>query len=93
VTRCSEEGSGSKAVGWWTSFGAAGRKKLTREACPQWRGSAAGKRGQQARVGVIGWVKAVGEEILDGATLGVGSRRSERGWSGLSTVSKAAQGR
>jgi hypothetical protein len=28
--RCSEEGPGSKAVGWWTSFGAAGRKKLTK---------------------------------------------------------------
>jgi hypothetical protein len=29
ATRCSGEGPGSKAVGWWTSFGAAGRKKLT----------------------------------------------------------------
>jgi hypothetical protein len=27
--RCSGEGPGSKAVGWWTRFGAAGRKKLT----------------------------------------------------------------
>jgi hypothetical protein len=29
ATRCSGEGSGSKAVGWWTHFGATGRKKLT----------------------------------------------------------------
>jgi hypothetical protein len=29
ATRCSGEGSGSKAVGWWPHFGAAGRKKLT----------------------------------------------------------------
>jgi hypothetical protein len=29
VTRCSREGPGSKAVGWWTRFGVVGRKKLT----------------------------------------------------------------
>jgi hypothetical protein len=29
--RCSGEGPGSKAVGWWTHFGAAGRKSLPEE--------------------------------------------------------------
>jgi hypothetical protein len=28
--RCNGEGPGSMAVGWWTRFGSAGRKKLTR---------------------------------------------------------------
>jgi hypothetical protein len=58
--RCSGEGPGSKVVGWWTSFGAAGRKKLTGKACPQWRGSAVGKRRRQAgsrghRLGQSSW--------------------------------------
>jgi hypothetical protein len=43
-----------------------------------WRGSAAGKRRWQARVGVTGGVRAVGEEILGGAVLGVGSRGRRR---------------
>jgi hypothetical protein len=90
--RCSGEGPGSKAVGWWTSFGAVGRKKLTREACLQWRGSAVGKRRWQAGVGVTGWVRAVGEEILGGAVLGVWSTRLKRGWSRLSVVAHVERG-
>jgi hypothetical protein len=90
--RCSGEGPGSKAVGWWTSFGAVGRKKLTREACLQWRGSAVGKRRRQVGVGVTGWVRAVGEEILGGAVLGVWSTRPKRGWSGLSVVAHVERG-
>jgi hypothetical protein len=39
---------------------------------------------RQARVGVTGGVRAVGEGVLGDAMLGVGSRRSERGRSGLS---------
>jgi hypothetical protein len=35
--RCSKEGSGSKAVGWWTSFGATGRKSSLEERT-LWRG-------------------------------------------------------
>jgi hypothetical protein len=70
VMRCSRAGPRSEVVGWWTSFGAVGRKKFTREACPQWRGSVVGKRHRQFRVGVTGWVRAVGE-ILGGVVLGV----------------------
>jgi hypothetical protein len=79
VTRCSGEGPGSKAVGWWTNFGVAGWKKLTGEACMQWRGSAAGKIRRQARVGVTDWVGAVGEEILGGVVFGVWSTQLKRG--------------
>jgi hypothetical protein len=92
VSRCSGEGPGRKAVGWWTSFGAAGRKKLTREACPQWRVSTVGKRRRHAGVGVTGWVRAVGEEILGGAVLGVWSIRPRRGWSELSTAVRIERG-
>jgi hypothetical protein len=44
MMRCSGEGPGSKAVGWRTSFGAAGRKKLTEERCPWGRDSIGGER-------------------------------------------------
>jgi hypothetical protein len=47
-----------------------------------------GKKRQQARVGVTGGVRAVGEEVLGDAMLGVGSRRSEEGWSGLSMAAQ-----
>jgi hypothetical protein len=90
--RCSGEGPRSKVVGWWTSFGAAGRKKLTRKACPQWRGLAMGKRRRQAIVGVTGWVRAVGEEILGGVVFGVWLTQSKRGWSGLSAVACVERG-
>jgi hypothetical protein len=36
--------------------------------------SAVGKKRRQAGVGVIGGVREVGEEVLGGAVLGVGSR-------------------
>jgi hypothetical protein len=39
----------------------------------------AGKRRQQAEVGVTGGVRAVREEVLGGVVLGVGSRWSEEG--------------
>jgi hypothetical protein len=45
-----------------------------------------GKRCRQAGVGVTGGVRAVGEDVLDGVVLGVGSRRSKDGWSRLSAV-------
>jgi hypothetical protein len=51
----------------------------------------AGKRRRQARVGVTGVVRAVGEEVIGDAVLGVGSRRSEEGWSGLSAVARVGQ--
>jgi hypothetical protein len=91
VTSCSGEGPRSKAVGWWTSFGAVGRK-LTGEAGPQWRGSAAGKRHRQAGVGVTSWVRVVGEELLDGAVLEVWLTRPKRGWSGLSAAARVTRG-
>jgi hypothetical protein len=53
-----------------------------------WRGSAAGKRRRQARIGVTGGVRAVGEDVLGGAVLGVGSRWLEDGWSGLFAVAQ-----
>jgi hypothetical protein len=43
---------------------------------------------RQAGVGVTGGVRAVGEGVLNGAMLGVGSRRSERGWRGLSAAAQ-----
>jgi hypothetical protein len=48
---------------------------------------------QQAGVGVTGGVRAVGEGVLGGAMLGVGSRWSERGWSRLSAVAQRRQER
>jgi hypothetical protein len=49
VTRCSGEGPGSKAVGWWTNFWAAGRKKLTGSTVmcsrPEGNGGGGGVRG------------------------------------------------
>jgi hypothetical protein len=43
------------------------------------RGSAAGYERRQAGVGVTGGVQVVGEEVLGGAVLEVGSRQSEEG--------------
>jgi hypothetical protein len=57
-----------------------------RKASLRWRGSVAGKGRWQARVGVTDGVRAVGEEVLGGTVLGMGSRWSEEGWSRLSTV-------
>jgi hypothetical protein len=42
----------------------------------------------QAGVGVTNGVRAVGEGVHGGTMLGVGSRRSERDWSGLSAVAQ-----
>jgi hypothetical protein len=50
-----------------------------------WRRLAVGGP-RQARVGVTGGVRAVGEGVLGGVMLGVVSRWSERGWSGLSVA-------
>jgi hypothetical protein len=52
VMRCSGEGPGSKAVGWWTSFGAAGRKKLTRRSSSVRCGRLEGNGGGG---GIRGW--------------------------------------
>jgi hypothetical protein len=41
---------------------------------------------RQAGVGVLGGVRAVGEDVLGGVMLGVGSRWSEDDWSRLSAV-------
>jgi hypothetical protein len=59
-----------------------------RKASLWWRGSTTGKRRQQAEVGVTGKVSAVEEDVLSGMVLGVGSRRSEDGWSGLSAMAQ-----
>jgi hypothetical protein len=48
---------------------------------------------RQARAGVTGGVRAVGEGVLGGVVLGVGSRRSETGWSGLSVTAQRRQER
>jgi hypothetical protein len=50
--------------------------------------SAAGKRRRQAGGVVIGGVRAVREDVLGGAVLRVGLRRSKDGWSGLSAVAR-----
>jgi hypothetical protein len=72
-------------------FGSRREGGAHRKASLQRRGSAVGKRRQQAGVGVTGEVRAVGEEVLGGAVLGVGSRWSEEGWRGLSTVAQVGQ--
>jgi hypothetical protein len=77
--RCSGEGPGSEVVGWRTGFGVAEGRGLTREACPQRRGTTVGEEGRQARVVVAGGVGVVGEELLGGDKLEVGSRGSENG--------------
>jgi hypothetical protein len=58
------------------------------KACLWRRGSAVGERRRQAGVGVTGGVKAVGDGVLSGAKLEVGSRRSESCWSRLSMVAQ-----
>jgi hypothetical protein len=73
------EFSGSKPAGWWTRLVAEKRGGAHQKASLRRRGSAAGKGRRQAGVGVSGGVRAVGEEVLDGVVLGVGSRRSEEG--------------
>jgi hypothetical protein len=47
-----------------------------------------GERLWQDGVGVTGGVQPVGEDVLDGAVLGVGLRQSEEGLSGLSAVAQ-----
>jgi hypothetical protein len=51
--RCSGEGLGSKAVGWWTHFGAVGRKKLTRRTSSLMR--CGRPEGNSGGGGVRGW--------------------------------------
>jgi hypothetical protein len=42
-------------------------------------------------VGVIGGERVVGEEVLGGTMLGVESRQSKEGWSGLSPVARVGR--
>jgi hypothetical protein len=77
--RAAVEWPRSKTAGWWTGLvaeemGGAHRKPSLRR-----RGSATGKRRRQAGVGVTGRVWAVGEDVLSGVVLGVGSRGLEEG--------------
>jgi hypothetical protein len=77
--RCSGEGPGSKAVGWWTRFGAAGRKsspeeRARRRGVVEQRGTAVG-----VVSGVVVDVSGCGEVVHGGAVLGAWSKRSERG--------------
>jgi hypothetical protein len=62
-----------------------------RKASLRWRGSTVGKRRRQAGVWVTDKVRVVEEEVLGGAVLGVGSRRSEEGWSRLSVVAQVGR--
>jgi hypothetical protein len=82
------EWPGSKPARWQTGLAAEERGGAHRKASLCRRGSTIGKRLRQARVGVTGGVRAVREDELGGAVLGVGSRRSKDGWSGLSAVSR-----
>jgi hypothetical protein len=84
--RCSGEGSGSKVVGWWTSFGVAGRKKLTERMSLVRCGQPEGNSGGGQRPGVVVNSSWCGKVVHGGTVLGVWSRRSKRGWSGLSAV-------
>jgi hypothetical protein len=74
---------GSKPVGWQTGLVAAERGGGSSEGL-----STAGEGRRQAGVGVTGGVRAVREEVLSATMLGVGSRWSERGRSGLSAVAQ-----
>jgi hypothetical protein len=49
---------------------------------------AVGEGPRQAGVGVTGGVRAVGDDVLGGVMLGVGSRLLERGWSRLFVVAQ-----
>jgi hypothetical protein len=82
------EWPGSKPAGWWTGLVAEERGGAHQKASLCWRGSATVEGPRQARVGVTGGVRAVGEGVLSGAMLGVELRWSERGWSGLSMVAQ-----
>jgi hypothetical protein len=82
------EWPGSKPTGWQTRLVAAERGGAHQKASLRQRGSVAGTEPRQAGVGVTGGVRVVGEEVLGGTMLGVGSRWSERGWSELSTVAQ-----
>jgi hypothetical protein len=84
---------GSKPAGWRTGLAAEESGGAHRKSSLRWRGTAAGKRRRQAWVGVTGGVRAIREDVLDGMVLGVGSRRSEEGWSRLSTVAWFGQRR
>jgi hypothetical protein len=75
--------AGKQAGGVTDQFGSRREGRISPEGF-----SAAGKRRWQARVGVTDGVRAVGEDVLDGAVLGVGSRPLEEDWSRLSTVAR-----
>jgi hypothetical protein len=82
---------GSKPAGWRTGLAAEERGGGHQKASLWWRGTAAGNRRRQAWVGVIGGVREIGEDVLCDTVLGVGSRRSEEGWSRLSVVAWFSQ--
>jgi hypothetical protein len=84
VMRCSGEGPGSKAVGWWTSFGVVGEEEAHRknELGEVW--SAVGERRWGQRLGVVVGSSRCGKVVHGGAVLGVWSSLSERDRSGLS---------
>jgi hypothetical protein len=69
----------SKLVWWQTGIVAEERGGAHRKASLWRRGPAAGKGRRQARVGVTSGVRVVGEELVGGSVLGVGSRWSEEG--------------
>jgi hypothetical protein len=69
--RCSGEGPGSKAVGWWTSFGVAGRKKLTRRMSSARCGRPEGNDSGGQRPGVVVGSSRCGKVVHGGAVLGV----------------------
>jgi hypothetical protein len=86
VTRCSGEGPGSKAIGWWTSFGAVGRKKLTGRMSSVRCGRPEGNDGGGQRPGVVVGSSQGGKVVHGSAVLRVWSRQLERGRSELSTM-------
>jgi hypothetical protein len=80
---------GRRWSGWGGSIGlVATERGAHQKACSRRRGSATGERRREAGARVTSRVQAAGEEVLDGALLGQGSRRPERGRSGLSAVAQ-----
>jgi hypothetical protein len=68
-----------QGVGQQTGFGAVEGRELTRGACLRQRGSVVGEEGWQTEVVVAGGVVVVGEVLLGGVKLRVGSRGARNG--------------
>jgi hypothetical protein len=80
--RCSGEGPGSKAVGWWTRFGAAGRKSSPEEhalwrGVVGWRGTAVGAASGGGGRQLVVWGGCTWRRCAQGMVESVGERTEQ----------------